>query len=679
MADSPTGATITIGSFVKYRDGDTITISGSTVITNQTYTVSNVLASTTGSTFIIPCSSIALSGTFGTSQLLYSRFVQYIGEIGADASIKASHHFFREITAMIPHHAGQTPCVLFETLYNENYKPNLELPMLPAEIQVEIMGAENLNSPIRTNPGDYPGSFYGYYDTVDKTYKMSDGDQLRYQGDYFGIQLNTNVGLQSESYVEALNDFDSTLMDGIAVDFNTVHYYQMNHNGNFVNSFEQFNSISTDGVAPSDFEFNAILWYYDVIDETTGERTTNLYGIEFLGSPDDSFYGCTVGGYKIPSTRKLVSNGVQDGTSYIYNLDLNHEVDNNVIPLEYDPTTIYNDFSFSLYNKIMNINARMYENFQTVISAFTWYNEELSSVRSLVYSQTDIEVLKSQMTNMANLLTLYSTMQIVNSDTITSEVDETGAYPMLRLNTVRSEYIDAQIVNSSDILTYNSTTSGLSYNIIVPAHSKKLLTINNNEYSVDNTVAYANFGTELKYLQSVDIYIKPTLSDKTNFISLATPFLNVDGTLTAQTLLFTQMPNQYIAYDAIVPTASTYNAIHYMNNNIELISSKTGIATGTTTVFTFLTNNIFSGYEAIYIDNFMLMDASGNTFDYSGIYDDFTTGVTTVTVNVDTTNYTVVSSVIKVSYYRGLKYTITRVNSAGDTVAERYQIDKIIL
>ena len=42
----------------------------------------------------------------------------------------------------------------------------------------------------------------------------------------------------------------------------------------------EFNSISINGEPPSDFEFNAILWYYTVHDHTTNLTHTNLFGIE---------------------------------------------------------------------------------------------------------------------------------------------------------------------------------------------------------------------------------------------------------------------------------------------------------------------------------------------------------------------------------------------------------------
>ncbi len=93
---------------------------------------------------------------------------------------------------------------------------------------------------------------------------------------------------------------------------------------------------------------------------------------------------------------------------YIF-ININFNIDNDVLPLTYDPTTIYNMFSFDLYQKILDTNAKLQENFTHIISSFTWINEELFELRSLIYSQTEIDKIKSQIENLNNLLELYST------------------------------------------------------------------------------------------------------------------------------------------------------------------------------------------------------------------------------------------------------------------------------
>ena len=80
----------------------------------------------------------------------------------------------------------------------------MEIPILADEIQREIVGSESLNSPIRTDPQNYPGSYFGQFDTADYTYMCSNGDSVRNQGDYYGVILTDNTGLNSDSYIEKL-------------------------------------------------------------------------------------------------------------------------------------------------------------------------------------------------------------------------------------------------------------------------------------------------------------------------------------------------------------------------------------------------------------------------------------------------------------------------------------------
>ena len=188
----------------------------------------------------------------------------------------------------------------------------------------------------------------------------------------------------------------------------------MNLPNQHLSNFDEFNSVTIDGVPPNDFEFNAILWYYD-LDDGTGNVKQNLYGIEFLNNPSDDDDECDINNRLITPLKKKVSNGDQDGNSYIFDLNINFDVDNDVLPLSYDPTTVYNQFSFDLYQKVLQSNALIQENFMSIICGFTGIHQDLFDLRSLVYSQTQIDTINSQIENLNDLLKLYSTFQFVNS------------------------------------------------------------------------------------------------------------------------------------------------------------------------------------------------------------------------------------------------------------------------
>jgi hypothetical protein len=61
----------------------------------------------------------------------------------------------------------------------------------------------------------------------------------------------------------------------------------MNIELNNISNFDQFNALEVNNQPPRDFEFNAILWYYTV-EDATGNRKTNLYGVSFLDNPENN-------------------------------------------------------------------------------------------------------------------------------------------------------------------------------------------------------------------------------------------------------------------------------------------------------------------------------------------------------------------------------------------------------
>jgi hypothetical protein len=44
-----------------------------------------------------------------------------------------------EVYAHVPDHTGQTPDILFRTMTDVNYKPNLTFPIIPSQYQPEII------------------------------------------------------------------------------------------------------------------------------------------------------------------------------------------------------------------------------------------------------------------------------------------------------------------------------------------------------------------------------------------------------------------------------------------------------------------------------------------------------------------------------------------------------------
>ena len=90
---------------------------------------------------------------------------------------------------------------------------------------------------------------------------------------------------------------------------------------------------------------------------------------------DDDNYGTLITPY-----HKLVTNGEHDGLSYMFNLNLHYNIDNDVQPLTYDPSTIYNMFGFEMYNEMMKRFYQVNENFINIISEFVRINMDIQEM-----------------------------------------------------------------------------------------------------------------------------------------------------------------------------------------------------------------------------------------------------------------------------------------------------------
>jgi len=433
----------------------------------------------------------------GKAKLVYNRLVQYIGEVNGISNVQEANRSYTEVYAHIPDHTGQTPDILFRTMQDVNYKPNLSFPIVASQYQAEIMGAgetQGFSSPIVNSPLNYPGSYLGQFDTLDWTYDTAPGDSIRRSGAYYGVSGDTNTPV-----------VNGNTIDGITMDFNTAHYVKMNILGRNLTNFDQFNALSVNNLPPSDFEFNAILWYYTV-EDSAGNQRTNLYGISFLDNPDNNVIE-DERGLRFPVYKKFVTNGSQDGTSYAFSLNLNFNIINENPVDSYNPEAINSMFSMNLFNQSMSRLSSTNDSFLNLIAEQGTIRDEVNALKGLIYTQTDLATINSKIQNLENLLRLYSTNQLVSTDTI--EVSTvTGTPPTIRLNTVNTSYERVYVYNATDM--YN-TQGVIATNLSVPNNRDFLVNFtNNDEVELSFTASNLTFvlDRDLYYRQSVDFMIE---------------------------------------------------------------------------------------------------------------------------------------------------------------------------
>ena len=432
--------------------------------------------------------------TSGQAKLVYNRLVQYIGEIQGVSNVQEANRSYTEVHAHIPDHTGRTPDILFRTMMDVNYKPNQTFPIIPSQYQPEIIGAESFSSPIVSTPQNYPGSYFGQFDTLDFTYETANGDSVRRSGSYYGVAGDINNPVTNGKAI-----------DGISMDFNTNHYVKMNILNRNLTNFDQFNALEINNVPPTAFEFNAILWYY-TIEDNAGNVRNNLYGISFLDNPDNNVVSGETG-LRFPTYKKFVTNGIQDGTSFAFSLNLNFNIINENPQDSYNPEAINSVFSMNLFNTSMSRLAATNDSFINLIAEQANVRDDVAYLKSLLYTQTDLATLNAKIANLEGLLRLYSTNQLIASPTV-NVTTIPGTPPSIKLDSVASNYERVYVYNASEM--YNSQGI-IPITLAVPTNRDFLVNFtNNDEVQLDlpnNDKLTFVFDKDLYYLQSVDIIL----------------------------------------------------------------------------------------------------------------------------------------------------------------------------
>jgi len=618
-----------------------------------------------------------LTGNTGEIELVYHRLVQYVGEINGINNVSEANESYTEVWAHVPAHTGQTPDVLFRTKIDENYKPGLRFPIIPSQIQSEIVGGENFTNPIVSTPQNYPGTQYGQFDNNLFTYQISNGDSLRRSGDYFG-------------YFGDINNItiDSDNLDGLTLDFNTKHYVKMNSIGSEITNFDQFNALTIGNEPPKDFKFNAILWYY-TLEDVKGSKTENLYGISFLGNPNDNPIPSEFG-LRVPTYTKLVSNDNQDGTSYQFSLNLNFLISNENPQDLYNPEAINSLFGFNLYNEAMRKLSSANSSFLNVLIQQGVLSEELENIKQLIYTQTDIDTINKKLTFFEELLKLYQTNQITSSETISVRNVVLNDKSFILLESKDTKYGKVDLIKTTSMF---NNQGNIPVELNIPENKDYLIKVINDD---TNNIDLPNsqkltliLDRDLDSNQTVDIVIDG--DDKSTENKKIDIFIRNRSVLTP---LFEglDLPVYYNSFIGFTNSARRWSETNFnIDLNRDLIlnsdySLELPLQENGNLVF----NSIKQG-DVFLIDNFTIGTSDIN---FSGQYEVLSVGATNsyiyldVSNNQEIINYSFVSfptilndslnyllsnkPVLKLN--KGYKIKITRVSKSVSNISNTYDI-----
>jgi hypothetical protein len=370
--------------------------------------------------------AIANSGT-----RRYSRVVEYLGDIDVTNNVDKGGQAYTEIYFNVPTRVGNTPIVLFETVSDNNYLPDMIIS--PGNNEY-IYGR---NSSTLHPDGLSTFAFYdedvaiSYTDPLAKWWNTSNTDS--YFTDPFTFQDSTSVEITKYSTDYPGADpftpitYLRSRLDGISIDWNADDYYDIAVDP-AISTIQEYNS----SYKAKNFSFNAILVYYDLYDVSNPtDRVTNLYGVVLIDNVTD-----TASTSYIQRFEKFKPNLVTglNGNSYGLKLNMNFDtsVDNSTIE------TIINDYSQFSMDLFIDTSVQLQEAVKVLVesqNSLIDINNRVNDLESMIFSQEDVNELKTRLTTVEAQvnnaqLALSSSSSIIDliantNDTITQIVNGT--------------------------------------------------------------------------------------------------------------------------------------------------------------------------------------------------------------------------------------------------------------
>ena len=314
------------------------------------------------------------SGTLEDYNTLADRTVQYIGNLDVMNTVDINGDSFEELYIHIPSTVGASTSVYFRTgeiTDNKNY--------------------------------------------LNKNYTVSNGTN----GPEYIIGRGSGDRNEDGLSIKAIYDLDQGT---------NVYTGDIGHTIDFRDSsYAGGDGISTmNGNSLNDFEFNAVLIYYDILQKTSTKNVkrtaTNLYGILFLDQPTPLTETYRKGYFQRYPKKKETVYG--NGNSYALKLDLKIDTvgDSNTNYIEVPDENYQQDkvTSFILYNKAIEQLQRCIDVFYTQKNEIVKLTERVSSLENLV---TGIDSISSLKSDINRLYDLYDGNAVVDTSALLGLID----------------------------------------------------------------------------------------------------------------------------------------------------------------------------------------------------------------------------------------------------------------
>ena len=335
------------------------------------------------------------TGSYGLTGATYNRVVQYIGNLDIVNSVKNNNNTYSEVYVYVPTKDGNTPTVLFKNNLDINYYPDYSWTNNPADpLNDEYLQGrayDELNPSGLTNLAIFDDDVIGAPTaSYTWTYDGSTG-----AGNWYSPRALANTYFTDSTFTDPTayiltKTFDAssqtyvrTKLDSVGIDFDPDSYQQIVSDPS-ISTIEEFNSTS----AAQDFEFNAVLIYYDVYDPAIpADSATNLYGVLFLDDIQDQ--GASI--YGIPTLQKYKPNIVTklNGNSYGFKINLKFDVDIDQTGVE-QAINDYSPFSLSMFMDSMNVLQDASSTLNNTASIYATLEQRVNNLENLAFTSDTV-------------------------------------------------------------------------------------------------------------------------------------------------------------------------------------------------------------------------------------------------------------------------------------------------
>jgi len=464
----------------------------------------------------------------------YKRVVKYIGDIDVVNSLKSKENSYTEVYIHVPTNVGTTPHVLFKSVTDANYFPN----MIVANNAVDPLNIEYLSGRKYNESHPFGLSMKAFYDLDDASVfaQIKNSISSTYApGNWFNKTINNSyytdnynqTGVYNVATDQVINkqkgllnvEYLRSTLDGISLDFDLGNYKLASENPE-IKVFAQFN----DYVANRDFEFNAVLVYYDTYDPNNLDANglpidirTNLYGVLFLDKIQQSGLE-----FQIPTIQKFKPDPLQkingNAFSFKMNLKLDTSIENVLVEKSIND---YSTFSLELFTDVLTEFKQLQKRYTDKLLELDQLKQDVENLKDLLINTQDQNELNIRVTNLetsiaANSAIFDNTNSLVRmiesantkiDSIISGDSNVTISYDLDAIRPGEGIGVDRRTPNR--IRVYNTSQNyNISNGSITNIFTNNILELGN----FTNYFVHQNAGAQIVLIKDLQVFINDSIS-----------------------------------------------------------------------------------------------------------------------------------------------------------------------